>query len=158
MPRCPKTHSEFVEQVKGLSRDEYTVIGVYRGSDTKVRFRHEKCGKEYETRPYNFLSGHRCPSCAKQRNQAGPNSTLCWKCDNAYVSKCGKFDRDDPEKPWHRWTKYKRVKIKEGHRVMISYLVIGCKDFIPDAPRGKRLKPTKSWPVRLREKIYIDDS
>ena len=61
-----KTHEQYVEEVRELVGDEYTVIGTYKGATEKIRFRHNVCGLEYEVMPNGFTSkGNRCPECAK---------------------------------------------------------------------------------------------
>ena len=59
-----KTTKEFKEEVFKLTGEEYTVLGEYINTDTKILMKHNKCGYEYEVRPTNFLHEHRCPKCA----------------------------------------------------------------------------------------------
>lgn len=70
-PACEKYHhekltnSQFINEVKKAVGSEYTVLSKYDGIDTKVKFRHNKCGKEFNMSPYCFLrAGQRCPKCA----------------------------------------------------------------------------------------------
>jgi hypothetical protein len=69
--RCPKcfgklkkTDEIFKEEVKKLSKDEYSVLGQYINDSTKIEMRHNKCGYKYRILPSSFLSGRRCPKCA----------------------------------------------------------------------------------------------
>lgn len=62
MPR-KKTKEEFVQEVKELVGDEYTVLGDYQGSKKPVTIRHNKCGHIFSPVPNNFLRGTRCPYC-----------------------------------------------------------------------------------------------
>lgn len=64
MPRR-RTHEEFVAQVKELTGDDYTVLGEYSRSATKLLMRHNKedCLHEWDIRPADFLRGTRCPIC-----------------------------------------------------------------------------------------------
>lgn len=64
MPR-KKTHDEFLQQVKDLTGDEYTVLSRYLQSATKIKMRHNKegCGHEWDIRPADFLRGTRCNKC-----------------------------------------------------------------------------------------------
>lgn len=59
------THEEFVDEVKELVGNEYTVLGEYSGRATPILMRHEKCGHEWRIRPGNFVRayGDRCPEC-----------------------------------------------------------------------------------------------
>ena len=54
---------EFKEKVKKLVGNEYTVLGEYVNSKTKIRMLHAKCGYEYAVTPNSFISGDRCPKC-----------------------------------------------------------------------------------------------
>jgi hypothetical protein len=75
--RCPicnggvkYTHDEFVKKVFDQVGNEYTVLGEYKNSQTKIKMKHNTCNSEYEVRPVNFLAkGHglsnRCPVCFK---------------------------------------------------------------------------------------------
>jgi len=59
-----KTIEKFKKEVKDLVGDEYTVLGEYINTDTKIKVKHTECGNEYEVTPNNFLKGKRCPKCA----------------------------------------------------------------------------------------------
>lgn len=59
-----KTHEEFVREVFGLVGSEYEVIGHYETAIKKIEMKHNICGKTYDVRPSNFLSGKRCPWCS----------------------------------------------------------------------------------------------
>ena len=70
--RCPKcneklkTHEKFVKEVYDLVSDEYSVLGKYINSKTKIKMRHNSsnCSNhEYEVLPCEFLKGTRCPKC-----------------------------------------------------------------------------------------------
>ena len=59
-----KTHEVFVDEVKALVGEEFTVLGTYTKSQTKLQIRHEKCGSVLEMTPNRFLSGDRCKICS----------------------------------------------------------------------------------------------
>lgn len=70
--RCPfcntnrknKNTDSFKEDVFKLIGDEYTVMGEYIGTNTKILMTHNKCGKDFETTPNAFVnSNNRCPHC-----------------------------------------------------------------------------------------------
>lgn len=63
MPK-KKTYEEFVNEVYDLVQDEYSVLGEYVNTDTKILMIHNTCKHEYEVRPYHFLQGTKCPKCA----------------------------------------------------------------------------------------------
>lgn len=70
-PACEKYHHEkwtndqFLNEVNKAVGDEYTVLSKYDGTDTKVEFKHNKCGSKFNMTPYRFLRmGQRCPKCS----------------------------------------------------------------------------------------------
>lgn len=75
--RCPKcasenrslkqrrTVEEFKAKVYEAVGDEYTVLGEYVNSQTKILMRHNTCGEEFEIRPNSFLRGVRHSKCAQ---------------------------------------------------------------------------------------------
>lgn len=54
----------FIEDVKSLVGNEYTVQGEYVNNRTKIILVHNKCGYRWEVKPAHFLSGSRCPKCS----------------------------------------------------------------------------------------------
>ena len=61
--RADRTHTTtwFKEKVKDLTGDEYSVLGTYVDSGTKIKVKHNKCGYVYWVRPRDFIRGNRCP-------------------------------------------------------------------------------------------------
>ncbi|MBI6006854.1 hypothetical protein H8J86_13005 [Clostridium perfringens] len=59
-----KTHKEFIKEIKDKYGDEYTILGEYINNRTKILVRHNKCGYEWEIKPYHLLNRDRCPKCA----------------------------------------------------------------------------------------------
>ena len=69
--RCPycsgklkKTDDQFKQEVRNLVGDEYTFLDSYVNAMTKLRAKHNKCGKVYKVQPALFLRGSRCPYCS----------------------------------------------------------------------------------------------
>ena len=58
-----RTTEEFKKLVYDLVGDEYTVLGEYMTTLTKIQMRHNKCGTEFTPTPARFLEGTRCPKC-----------------------------------------------------------------------------------------------
>lgn len=58
-----RTTEEFKKLVYDLVGDEYTVLGEYTTTLTKIQMRHNKCGTEFTPTPARFLEGTRCPKC-----------------------------------------------------------------------------------------------
>ena len=66
-----KTTEEFKQEVFELSGNEYSVLGAYVNSNTKIKIRHNTCGNEYEVIPNNFLRGIRCTNGSNIQNSRG---------------------------------------------------------------------------------------
>jgi very-short-patch-repair endonuclease len=70
--RCPhcfgshkKTTRQFKQEVFDLVGNEYTVLGEYKNTNTRIKVRHNKCGNVYYVIPTNFLyGGTRCFNCS----------------------------------------------------------------------------------------------
>ena len=68
------TQEEFEKRVYDVTGDEYTVVGEYKTSTTKIRMRHNNCSckegfYEWDTTPHNFINnGRRCPVEGKQHS------------------------------------------------------------------------------------------
>ena len=71
-PRCAKLSlsnklskpdTQFKQEVYNLVGNEYTFLDAYVNATTKLRVKHNKCGKIYSVLPSNFIRGSRCPSC-----------------------------------------------------------------------------------------------
>lgn len=81
--RCPKcfgnikkTTHQFQEEVYNLVNNEYILLDKYKGSKTKLKFRHIKCGEEFYMSPHDFLSGRRCPICNESKGERKINNYL----------------------------------------------------------------------------------
>ena len=61
-----KDTDELKTRVKILIGDEYSVLGEYVTGKTKIMFKHNTCGNEFEMRPEDFLNGQRCPKCVRK--------------------------------------------------------------------------------------------
>lgn len=59
-----KTQNEFENEVYELVGDEYTVLGEYVNTHTKILMLHNECNSTWEIEPNAFLSDVRCPSCS----------------------------------------------------------------------------------------------
>lgn len=64
-----KTTKQFKQEVYDLVGDEYTVLGEYKNSKTKVLMKHNKCNTEWKVVPNNFLRGTRCPNCEPNHHE-----------------------------------------------------------------------------------------
>ena len=59
------THKDFLNKVKELVGDEYTVLSEYKKSSEKILMRHNICNHEYYVTPAKFTNPpyRRCPKC-----------------------------------------------------------------------------------------------
>ena len=80
--RCPncfgkkkKTTKYFKKEVFEIVGNEYTVLNNYKNIKTKVKFKHNKCGYEFEMLPGNFLCGQRCPRCMRKLSDMNTRKT-----------------------------------------------------------------------------------
>lgn len=61
------SHDDFINKVRELVGDEFTVLGEYKGTHVPLEIRHNSCGKIISIRPHDFLSGSRCRSCSRTK-------------------------------------------------------------------------------------------
>jgi hypothetical protein len=71
-----KTTVEFKDEIFNLVNDEYTILGEYSHSKEKIKFRHNKCGHEFEMLCCNFFKGNRCPRCAVLQRRSSSEKEL----------------------------------------------------------------------------------
>ena len=60
------TTMDFKKRVFDLVGDEYIILNDYINAQTKVKFKHNACGYEFNMIPRKFTGGQRCPKCAGQ--------------------------------------------------------------------------------------------
>lgn len=63
-----KTTGEFIEELKAVHGDKFTVLGDYQGRSKKVLVRCNVCGAKYGAIPNSLLNGRGCKFCAKNVN------------------------------------------------------------------------------------------
>jgi len=68
--RCPKCSGKLRKdteyyklEVHDLVGNEYSVLGEYKDTKTKIQMKHNKCNHVYEVNPSAFLRGIGCPKC-----------------------------------------------------------------------------------------------
>jgi hypothetical protein len=76
VPPMKKFHADYVKEVKEYGGGDYSVLGVYVNSETKILHRHNVCGREYPVTPHGFLRGTRCPYCIQSRGEAKVSEVL----------------------------------------------------------------------------------
>lgn len=82
--RCPKcarniqkTNEEFLQEIKSLVDDEYTILSEYTNTNTHVKIKHNTCGHIYDVTPSNFLRGRRCSKCKISKGEKSIADFLC---------------------------------------------------------------------------------
>lgn len=55
----------FMQTIKNLTGDEYSLESEYKGADPAVKMRHNTCGQSFMISPRRFKYGYRCPYCSK---------------------------------------------------------------------------------------------
>lgn len=89
-----RTTDEYKEEVFKLVGDEYTVVGEYIATKTKIGMLHKNCGEVWYVRPSSFLSGTRCPSCSQRKSQ-DTFSTEIHDLTNGEFSVIGKYTKNN---------------------------------------------------------------
>ena len=75
--RCPmcstnvrRTANSYRDEVSGNTNGEYSVLGDFISSNTKILHVHNVCGHKWSIRPNDFVnSGSRCPNCVYSRGE-----------------------------------------------------------------------------------------
>lgn len=70
-----KTTEQFIEEIFLKVKNDYSVLSEYMGSQSKIAFKHNKCGNVFEMRPNDFLIGQRCPDCSRKEQSANQKYT-----------------------------------------------------------------------------------
>jgi len=87
-----KTQERFENEVFKIVKNEYTVLGRYKNTHTKILIRHNACDHEWEVEPNSFLyAGHRCPNCYYSRGEDKIKKYL----DNNNISHEQQYRLDD---------------------------------------------------------------
>lgn len=82
-----KTNEEFIEEVKALVGDKYTVLSEYVNAKTPIPIKHNTCGNIHNFTPNDFLSGTRCPACFRnfRKTQKQFEKEVCDKVGKEYT-------------------------------------------------------------------------
>lgn len=60
-----KTEDVFKMQLKEKFGEEYSLLGEYKGTNSRTLFRHNDCGFIFSNTPHNLLQKSPCPKCKK---------------------------------------------------------------------------------------------
>lgn len=58
-----KSTVDYYNYVRNVTSGDYILLGEYTGVKNKIRIKHNLCGTVYDTFPYLFNKGRRCPHC-----------------------------------------------------------------------------------------------
>lgn len=61
-----KTDEQFKKEVYELVGNEYTFLDAYVNNKTKLKVKHNKCGRIYKVAPHDFFKGGRCHTCSSK--------------------------------------------------------------------------------------------
>ena len=95
--KARKSHESFLEEIKSLVADEYSILSKYVNAIEKVEFKHNTCGHSFLMKPNNFLNGQRCPKCRISKKTAIIVETNKIKIDRKeeFLSKMNKAYGDE---------------------------------------------------------------
>lgn len=74
MPK-KKTFEEFEKDVKNKYGNEYTIYPPYINSKTNIKVTHNICGRTFEIRPNNLLTGQGCAICNREKGNSKRRKT-----------------------------------------------------------------------------------
>ena len=81
-----KKNTEMISiEIDNITSHEYTVVGSYIDTHTKIDIRHNNCLSIFPMTPHNFLSGQRCPICCESKGERSVRDYL-EKSNNIYES------------------------------------------------------------------------
>lgn len=88
--RCPKcankvfrTTEQFKVEVYNVLGEDYSVIGDFVCTKTKIKMIHNVCGREYESIPNNILKGHGCNKCKLSKGELAVSK---WLSENNIIN------------------------------------------------------------------------
>jgi ssDNA-binding Zn-finger/Zn-ribbon topoisomerase 1 len=85
-----KTTEQIKKEIFDLVENEYTILGEYVNSNTKVQITHNKCGHIYDVNIRAFVRGNRCPKCNASKGETAIAQWL--KAKDIYYEIQYKFD------------------------------------------------------------------
>ena len=77
--RRRKTHEQYVDEMKKVFDDEYSLIENYKNQRTKIKIKHNICGCEFKMYPDNFLKSTGCPQCSGYEEHGKKKNTEQFK-------------------------------------------------------------------------------
>ena len=61
--KLTKTHSDYENEINKKHNNEYVLLNKYNGCKSFIKVKHLKCGRIYEVRADQLLSGRKCAKC-----------------------------------------------------------------------------------------------
>lgn len=150
--RCPncygtpkKTTQQFKEEVYSLVGNEYSVLGKYVNSKTKIKVKHNKCNSIYQVKPTDFLEGVRCPNC-----YGTPKKTTQQFKEEVYDLVGNEYSVLDEYINAYTKIRMKHNKCGTTYKVVPSSFIQGRR--CPNCAYGHKLT-TKEFAQQLREVV-----
>ncbi|WCS68315.1 hypothetical protein Goe21_02050 [Bacillus phage vB_BsuM-Goe21] len=135
-----KTNESFIQKVKNLVGDEYTVLGTYINNKTPISMIHNKCGHIYDVRPDLFHNGNRCPNCSRNRKPT----------TEEFYRRIREIDSDYELEPNQEYIN-NEIKLKFRHLTCNSIFEMRPQDFT-----NKRQRCPNCKPISKGEKVIED--
>lgn len=162
-PRCPMcgrkiagnsihkakayTTQSFIDYVRKVSGDEYSVKGTYYNSKTPIEVVHNTCMNRYKVSPSDFKSGKRCPKCAIKRRAKKTAKTTAKFSKEVQLLGSGDYQLMSEYKNW-------KTKVKILHKVCGRCYFVEPNSFI----QGERCPGCKTSHGENFIKKYLDDN
>ena len=106
-----KTTMQFKEEVFDLVGDEYSIVGEYINSHTKINIKHNVCGQVFQMDPVHFLRGQRCTNETCLHQRMGDNASKVK--GNSFERRFEEYaDEYDVLSDYKRWNKKMTFKHK----------------------------------------------
>jgi hypothetical protein len=141
-----KTTENFKNELFKLYGDEYSLIGEYKNSKTKLKIIHNICSFEYDVTPNKILSGCKCPKCYGHMKLSNDDFVERFKLatENDYKIISGKYTNN-------------RSKIVFKHLDCNNEFEMTANNFL-NGQRCPNCKKFKSKGIKLIEKWIIENN
>jgi len=155
-----KTGIQFKKEVYKLVKNEYSILGEYINSHTKILMKHSKCGNEFYTQPNTFLRRKdQCLVCAKNKRDLINAQTSVEINNKIETRNKTSYEIVTPYKNRVTPMSIKCLVCEEIHEVLPFTLQTG-KHYCPSCRKIKinsTVKTLKYKPRVLRNTEYVRD-
>lgn len=116
-----KTTEEFKHEVENFGKNEFSVLGEYVNTHTKIKIFHKKCNRIFEIMPTHFLSSHKCPLCSYDKR--GREKRKKHDDIKKLIEKDGKFKLISEYKTSNEKVLVRCLKCNKDFEVRARYLI-----------------------------------